>query len=454
MLHFTGSALIGAFLLQDWIGVRASDLLFHFSGSLIDLAAYFVFIANHLLHLRSTIQLKNQAHGERVASGGEVMRLILFFLAATTLAADEITLTPLLSGLNQPTTITHANDLRLFVTSQLGRIFVLQLGATSVNTTPFLDVSSLVSCCDERGLLGLAFHPRYHDNGFFYIDYTNRNGDTVIARYRVSATDPNRADPASAKILLTIAQPFANHNGGELQFGPDGFLYIGMGDGGNAGDPQNNGQSFNTLLGKILRIDVDNGDPYAIPPNNPFINQSGKRPEIWAYGLRNPWRFSFDRSNGDLWIADVGQGQWEEVDLQPSTSIGGENYGWRKMEGTHCFNPTSNCRDSTMTLPIIEYDHNNNRCSITGGYRYRGTKSSRLQGTYVYADFCSGTIWGATNTNGTWVTRVLAQTNLGITTFGEDVNGELYVGENNGNQVFAISEPDPAPPHHRRAAAH
>jgi glucose/arabinose dehydrogenase len=376
--------------------------------------------------------------------------LIVFLLASSAFAADEITLTQLVTGLNQPTTIANAGDLRLFITLQPGRI-VIYNGGTSVETVPFLDVSSLVSCCDERGLLGLAFHPHYHDNGFFFVDYTNTNGDTVIARYKVSAADPNRADPASAKILLTIAQPFANHNGGELQFGPDGYLYIGMGDGGNAGDPGNRAQNLGELLGKILRIDVDNGSPYGIPPSNPFVNRSGARPEIWAYGLRNPWRFSFDRANGDLWIADVGQGQWEEVDYQPVTSIGGENYGWRKMEGNHCFNPSTNCRDSTQTLPIAEYDHNANRCSITGGYRYRGTRSSKLAGTYLYADWCSGTIWGLSDPNAT--PRVVAQTTLHITTFGEDVNGELFLADNQAGRLFAISEPD-AGLARRRAARH
>jgi glucose/arabinose dehydrogenase len=386
---------------------------------------------------------------------GEVMRrtlgLIVFLLAAIAANADEITLTPVVTGLNQPTTIANAGDLRLFITLQPGRIVVLQGGAKSIDATPFLDISSLVTCCDERGLLGLAFHPRYHENGFFYVDYTNTSGNTVIARYSVSANDPARADPASAKILLTIAQPFANHKGGELQFGPDGYLYIGMGDGGSGGDPGNRAQNLTELLGKILRIDVDNGSPYGIPPSNPFVHTNAARGEIWAYGLRNPWRFSFDRATGDLWIADVGQDLWEEVDFQPATSIGGENYGWRRMEGTHCFNPPTNCRDSTMTLPVVEYDHGGGRCSIIGGYRYRGTRSPKLQGTYLYADWCSGTIWGL---NGPAASpRVIAQANLGITTFGEDVNGELFLAENKNGGLFAISEPDPGAGR-RRAVKH
>lgn len=381
--------------------------------------------------------------------------LIVFFLASSAFAADEITLTQILSGLSQPTTVTHAGDLRLFITQQTGKIAVMPLGATSVNATPFLDVTNVIICCGEQGLLGLAFHPHYRDNGFFYIDYTRAgDGATVIARYKVSANDINRADPNSGTILLTIAQPFSNHNGGQLQFGPDGYLYIGMGDGGSGGDPGNRAQNLNELLGKILRIDVDNGSPYGIPPSNPFVNRAGARPEIWAFGVRNPWRFSFDRSNGDLWIGDVGQNAFEEIDLQLQTSIGGENYGWRRMEGFHCFNPATNCSDSTMTLPIAEYDHNGGRCSITGGYRYRGSRYSRLQGIYLYADYCSGTVWGLSNVAGIWSSRVLAQTTLGITTFGEDVNGEMYLADNKTGRMFAISEPDLAPPHRRRAAGH
>ena len=378
-------------------------------------------------------------------------RLLPILFIALAAHADEIALQPIITGIDQPTTIASAGDLRLFIVSQRGRIFVHDLGGSGVRTTPFLDISSLVSCCDERGLLGLTFHPHYNVNGFFFIDYTNTQGNTVIARYKVSSTDAYRADPASVQILLTITQPFANHNGGELQFGPDGFLYIGMGDGGSGGDPLNNAQNLGVLLGKILRIDVDNGSPYGIPPSNPFINRSGARPEIWAFGLRNPWRFSFDRMNGDLWIADVGQGQWEEVDFQPATSIGGENYGWRRMEGSHCFNPTTNCSDASLTMPVAEYDHNGGRCSISGGYRYRGTKWPKLSGTYLYADWCSGTIWGL---NGAFVTRVLAQTTLHITTFGEDVNGELYLAENSNGVVYAISDPGGSAVARRRGARH
>jgi glucose/arabinose dehydrogenase len=340
------------------------------------------------------------------------------------LAQSSLVLQPLVSGLASPTAITTAGDGsgRLFITLQGGTIKLF--GGSTLQT--FLDISSLVSLDSERGLLSTAFHPQYSSNGFFYVNYTNTAGDTVIARYRVSA-DPSVADPASAVILLTIAQPFDNHNGGQLQFGPDGYLYIGMGDGGSAGDPGNRAQDLGQLLGKLLRIDVNSAAPYAIPPTNPFVGTPGARGEIWAYGLRNPWRFSFDRLTGDLFIADVGQSSREEVDFQPVNSTGGQNYGWRRMEGTACFNPSSGCNDGTLTLPIIEYDHSLG-CSITGGYRYRGTGSPSLFATYLFGDYCSGRIWGATEAGGgVWTMTQLLGTSLKISTFGEDETGELLV---------------------------
>jgi len=372
-------------------------------------------------------------------------------LLAATATAQEIALKPIASGLDQPTSIVNAGDSRIFITQQTGRIVIYD--GTHVLPQPFLDVSSLISCCDERGLLSVAFHPHYRDNGLFFIDYTNTQGNTVIARYSVSS-DPNRANAASAQILLTIQQPFANHNGGQLQFGPDGYLYIGMGDGGSGGDPGNRAQSLNTLLGKLLRIDVDNTTTYRVPPSNPFVNRSGALPEIWAYGFRNPWRFSFDRETGDLWIGDVGQDLHEEVDLQSVTSIGGENYGWRLMEGLHCYNPSTNCNDGSLTLPIVEYSHGDGSCSITGGYRYRGTLSPRLLGVYFYGDFCTGKIWGLSQTaNGSFTSRLLIDTALMITTFGEDANGELYVDDYVNGVVYAITDAVPGQPR-RRAARH
>ena len=332
---------------------------------------------------------------------------------------------PVAAGLSLPLGLVHAGDGsgRLFIVEQAGRIKVFD--GTVVRATPFLDVSALVSCCSEHGLLGLAFHPDYRTNGVFYVHYTNTAGDTTLARYRVSS-DPNLADAASAQILLNISQPFANHNGGQIAFGPDRFLYMGLGDGGGAGDPGNRAQDLGTLLGKILRIDVDGGFPYAIPATNPFRSTPGAMPEIWAYGLRNPWRFSFDRQTGDLFIADVGQNAREEVDFQLASSPGGENYGWRFMEGTACFNPSAGCNDGTLKLPILDYDHSLG-CSITGGYRYRGQRFPQYSSRYFYGDYCTGLIWAATQSGPTWSTTQLMDTPLLITSFGEDEGGELYV---------------------------
>ncbi|MEA2337340.1 MAG: hypothetical protein QOE82_1347 [Thermoanaerobaculia bacterium] len=361
---------------------------------------------------------------------------VLLFLAVAC-AAQDVSLQPIATGLDQPVALTHAGDTRLFITEQTGRIRIYD--ALGLRTTPFLDIRSIVLSGGERGLLSVAFHPQYRDNGFFYVYYTNRNGDNSIARYKVSSTDPDRADPASGSIMLTIPHPdFANHNGGQLQFGPDGYLYIGTGDGGSGGDPNNNAQNLLQLLGKILRIDVDHGLPYTLPPSNPFYARSSARNEIWAYGLRNPWRFTFDRATGDMWIGDVGQGAFEEVDLQPATSVGGENYGWRKMEGVHCFNPSTNCADFTLTPPVIEYSHALG-CSISGGYRYRGTQIPSLKGAYLYGDYCSGTIWSATQTGAIWTSKVLFNTTLAISSFGEDLSGELYVMDVAKGIVYKIA---------------
>lgn len=349
--------------------------------------------------------------------------IILF--SAASWGAVTIKAEPVVTGLSSPVDITHAGDGsgRLFIILQGGRIVIFD--GVQILSPPFLDITSLVSSGGERGLLGAAFHPNYGGNGFFYVSYTDSAGDSVIARYSVSL-DPNRADSTSGVILLTIPQPFSNHNGGQLHFGPDGYLYIGIGDGGSGGDPQNNGQDLGTLLGKIIRIDVDSGLPFTVPPDNPFVGIVGAREEIWSYGLRNPWRFSFDRLTGDMFIGDVGQGSWEEVDFQPANSTGGENYGWRLMEGNSCFNPAINCNNGTLTLPILVYDHSVG-CSVTGGYLYRGSKNPNLNGLYLYGDFCSGLIWGAQEDGlGGWNTTVLLDTNFSISTFGEDESGEIY----------------------------
>ncbi len=347
----------------------------------------------------------------------------------------QIALQPVVTGLTRPVALAVAPNRPdwLFLVEQGGRIRIVE--GEELRPTPFLDLSERVSCCGERGLLGLAFHPRYGENGFFFVNYTDTAGDTVVARYRVLA-DPARADPASATVLLTIPQPFGNHNGGQLAFGPDGYLYIGTGDGGSGGDPLNNGQRLDTLLGKLLRIDV-NAPPYGIPPDNPFRRVPGARPEIWAYGLRNPWRFSFDRATGDLYIADVGQNRWEEVNLQPAGSPGGQNYGWRIMEGRHCFTPPEGCAQEGLTLPILEYDHTQG-CSITGGYVYRGRAVSGLEGVYLYGDFCSGRIWGAWNEDGRWHNALLLETGLAISAFGEDATGEVYVLDYASGSVYRI----------------
>jgi glucose/arabinose dehydrogenase len=351
-----------------------------------------------------------------------------------------INLVPVVGGLTRLTSVTLAGDGsgRLFILEQTGRILIIENGA--VNPAPFLDIVSLVGSDGiEQGLLGLAFHPDYVNNGFFYVYYTDKEGDTVVARYTVSADNPALADPASAKTLLAFDQPYANHNGGQLAFGPDGYLYIGTGDGGSANDPHNNGQRLDTFLGKILRIDVDGGDPYAVPADNPFVDEASARPEIWSYGWRNPWRFSFDRQTGDLYIADVGQNQYEEVNFEPVGAPGGLNYGWRLMEGLHCFDP-SDCDPATrgLVLPIVEYDHSLG-CSVTGGYVYRGAQFPTLTGVYLYADYCSGIIWGLRlEADGSWSQAELLPSGFRVSSFGQDEAGELYVADHVGNLLRIV----------------
>lgn len=344
--------------------------------------------------------------------------------------------------------ITNAGDSRLFITVQSGTIRILN--GTTVLPTPFLDIDSLVLSGGERGLLSTAFHPDYADNGFFFVNYTNNSGDTVIARYERSVADPNVADPTSGVILLTIDQPFSNHNGGQLQFGPDGYLYIGMGDGGSANDPDCLSQNPNELLGKMLRIDVDqnvNTAPFhGIPANNPFVANPNVRDEIWAIGVRNPWRFSFDRDTGDMYIADVGQNQWEEIDFQPFDSLGGENYGWDVKEGEVCFENDPDCPASTpacasmdLTDPVHVYSHSLG-CSVTGGFVYRGCNAPGIYGKYLYADICSSRIWALWQTSpGVWQNEQLS-ISAGAFTFGEDNLGNLYL--NDGAIIYRIEGGD------------
>lgn len=351
-----------------------------------------------------------------------------------------IALTPYVGGFDRPVHITHAGDgsQRLFVVEQEGVIRVVKNRA--LRNTPFLDITTRVSCCGEQGLLSLAFPPNYVGKGYFYVNYTNNDGGTVIARYRVTA-NPDVANPNSEEIILTIEQPFSNHNGGQIAFGSDGYLYIGMGDGGSGGDPQGHGQRPETLLGKMLRIDVESGvRPYAIPTNNPFVQSRFYRGEIWALGLRNPWRFSFDRQQGDLYIGDVGQGNYEEIDFQQAKSGGGENYGWNIMEGQHCFNSNS-CNQTGLVLPIVEYDHAEG-CSVTGGVVYRGQQYPRLQGVYFYGDYCSGNIWGLKVTFPSFQSGRLLDSSHTISTFGEDEAGEVYLADHDDGDIYRITDPN------------
>lgn len=348
----------------------------------------------------------------------------------------QISLNRVLSGFIQPTHITHAGDGtgRLFVVEQNGRIRVIRNGL--LLDVPFLDIVSRVSCCGERGLLSVAFPPGFETKSYFYVNYTDLSGNTVLARYHLSA-NPDVADSASEEILLTVPQPFANHNGGQILFGPDNFLYIGMGDGGSAADPLNNGQNLSSLLGKMLRIDVESGlVPYGVPASNPFVSSPTIRSEIWSLGLRNPWRFAFDSLTGDLYIADVGQNAFEEVNFQPALSQGGENYGWRIMEGAHCFNPNP-CDQTGLVLPVAEYDHSQG-CSITGGLVYRGNRFPRMQGNYFFGDFCSGRIWALRRSGTAWQSNLLFDTKLSISTFGADKAGELYVADYVTGDIYSI----------------
>ena len=376
-----------------------------------------------------------------------VLAAAVGMIAAARLSAQpapDVTLTTYIGALSLPLGFVNAGDGsgRNFVVTQQGRIYVFQ-GNSGLGT--FLDLSSLIPCsdssipCGEQGLLGLAFHPNYASNGLFYVYYVNADGNEVLARYHVSS-NPGVADPAGT-ILLTITDPYPNHNGGQLQFGPDGYLYVGTGDGGSGGDPQNRAQNTSELLGKILRLDVNatgavpcgQAAPggYGIPASNPLSGSTSACREIWDYGLRNPWRFSFDRKTGDLLIGDVGQNLYEEVDFEPAGSGGGRNYGWRRMEGFHCYDPASACNDGTLTLPVLEHDHSLG-CSLTGGYVYRGSLYPQLYGVYVYGDYCSGRIWGAVRDDaGAWSERQIASSQF-ISTFGEDEAGELFVVEHSG----------------------
>ena len=327
---------------------------------------------------------------------------------------------PIVSGLERPDDLQADGSGRLFVIEKVGRIRIIQDG--QLLPKPFLDITDRVgSQGNEQGLLGLAFHPQYSQNGRFFVNYTDKNGDTVIARYQVSG-DPNAADQGSEVKLLGVDQPYANHNGGVLAFGPDGYLYAGLGDGGSQGDPQGNAQNTDRLLGKILRLDVDSGDTYSIPPDNPFGN------EVWAHGLRNPWRLSFDKGTGDLYIGDVGQNTWEEIDYLPAGSPGGTNFGWDQREGAHDFEGSAS---PDFTEPVAEYSHPEGGCSVTGGYVYRGAMPE-WNGIYLYGDYCTGLIWGLIHTGSDWQKQQLFDVDFTITSFGQDQAGEIYLVSDGG----------------------
>ena len=352
--------------------------------------------------------------------------------------------------LSQPVLAIGAGDHsnRLFIVQKGGRIRVIKNG--TLLPTPFLDISSLVSTGSEQGLLGLAFSPGFASNRRLYVDYTNRAGDTVIREYKVRAGNHDVVDPASARHVLTIDQPYDNHNGGMLAFGKDGYLYIGMGDGGSGGDPQNRAQNRDQLLGKMLRINVNGFTRtrgYLIPAGNPYVGRAG-RDEVWQIGLRNPWRFSFDKATGALWIGDVGQGSWEEVDRVVQTSTGpgrGVNWGWRVMEGTHCYKPSSGCNRSGKALPVTEYSHAaNGRCAISGGYVYRGSAIPALSGWYVFGDYCSGEVWAISSRAARPATPVQllgAGSGRLISGFGQGDDNELYVCDLTGTVYRIVAAP-------------
>jgi glucose/arabinose dehydrogenase len=346
-------------------------------------------------------------------------------------------------GLKAPLGIVNAGDAsgRLFVAQQGGQIRIVKDGRLA--PTPFLDIADRITSGGERGLLGVAFHPHYPQDPRLFVDYTDRNGDTRVSAFRVDPASPDRIDPSTEQRLLFVKQPYANHNGGALVFGPDGFLYIALGDGGSGGDPQGNGQSLKTLLGKVLRVDVDatsDGRAYGIPADNPYAyGGGGRRPEIWLWGLRNPWRMSFDRVTHDLWIGDVGQNAWEEVDVQRAGAPSGTNFGWNRLEGAHCFQPAQGCQTPGLTGPQAEYGHDQG-CTVIGGNVDRGTGQPALSGGYVFADYCSGRVWAIDpSVDGLRAPTLVAETKHNFTAFGEDEAGELYAVDITGGTLLRLT---------------
>jgi len=369
------------------------------------------------------------------------MPMVVTMLLSFAHAQPQLALESFASGFTNPVDIAHAGDNRLFIVEQEGIIRILNAnGQTS--SQPFMDISSRVSSGGERGLLGLVFHPDYTNNGFFFVNYTNNSGATRISRFSVSG-NPDVADAGSEDILLEIPQPYDNHNAGDLAFGPDGYLYIPLGDGGSGGDPDDNGQDRLELLGSILRIDVNGTSGYTIPSDNPFVNDANFRDEIWSWGWRNPWRFSFDRLTGDMWVADVGQSAREEVSFEAAGSAGGQNYGWRCYEGTGSFN-LNGCVATSFVNPIFEYAHGNSTGrSITGGFVYRGTDFPALQGSYVMGDYQSGNLWTLTPDGNGGVTEQFQGRLIGrfqLSTFGEDQAGELYAASHSEGAIYKVRE--------------
>lgn len=384
--------------------------------------------------------------GEVVA--GVTVSSKLFIPLASTGIGQPLSVTPVGNVGIRPTYLTAppGDNSRLFVTTQFGRVRIVRSGATL--PTPFLDITDQVLCCGERGLLSLAFHPNYAQNGYFYVAFVNLSNNMTIVRYKVSS-DPDVADADSAFPILTIDHPpNQNHYGGQLQFGPDGYLYISVGDGGNPGDPFNNSQNTESLLGKILRIDVNSGSPYSVPPSNPFVGPGAPLDEIWSWGLRNTWRFSFDTLTGDMWLGDVGQSRWEEVDFEASNSPGGINYGWDCYEGTHVYDGNASqsyCQGKTFVWPVHEYAHSSTTCGVTGGYVYRAVAGSAYYGTYVFGDLCSSNRLFTIKRGGstfTTVSRSLvlpAGYDLGMPgSFGMTGNGQIYVTDWDDGDVFRI----------------
>jgi glucose/arabinose dehydrogenase len=374
--------------------------------------------------------------------------LILFSMTAAVNGQSDLLpkfrLQDFSSGYDQPLGIVNCGDSRLFIVERTGKIWICD-SAGNKSANPFLDISdSVLTADDEQGLLGLAFDPDYSANRKFYINYISKTGNSRISRFKVSLNNPDSADRSTEYLLLHLGQPFPNHNGGQLQFGPDGYLYASFGDGGDAADPFNNGQDLNTLLGKIIRIDVHNTTGnlrYGIPPTNPFVGMAGHREEIWASGLRNPWRFTFDSQNGNMWIGDVGQNNWEEINFQPSTSTGGENYGWGCWEGAHFFKSNCDANNIPPVFPIAEYPHTTSACSgsIIGGYVYRGQQFPRLMGKYIYTDFCTGVFRTVYKDHDVWVNRYLrTEEPFSYTSFGENMNGDLFVSSASTGEIYAI----------------